>query len=258
MRLLPGLCSVTLRQLPAEEVLTLAEKAGLEAIEWGADVHAPPDRPQAAARLAERCADAGIACPSYGSYFFAGRSDPAELPALTEAAHALGAGLLRIWTPLGTESDAPPAERAAIAEALADACDQTAAAGLAIGLEFHPGTLTHSAASALALLEATARPDLRCYWQPESGASSEHSLAEYRGIRSRLAHLHVFAWKGQPPERLPLAEHADPWRQVLADAAAPDDFPGPRAAYLEFVRGDDPEQLQSDARTLRAWTRSGA
>ena len=36
-----GLVSVTFRQLPADEVVAVAAKAGLAAIEWGGDVHVP-------------------------------------------------------------------------------------------------------------------------------------------------------------------------------------------------------------------------
>ena len=59
----PGLCSVTLRGMPPDAVIGVAAEAGLEAIEWGADVHVPGcgqggwgrlRRPQSTARLWSR------------------------------------------------------------------------------------------------------------------------------------------------------------------------------------------------------------
>ncbi len=76
MLLRPGLTSITHRQLSPLEVVALASEANLEAIEWGADVHLLPGSPAAARDLAARCRDAGIDCPSYGSYFRVGRDDP--------------------------------------------------------------------------------------------------------------------------------------------------------------------------------------
>lgn len=49
-----GLCSVTFRALPAAEVLRLGVAAGLDCVEWGADVHAPPSDPAALAELRDR------------------------------------------------------------------------------------------------------------------------------------------------------------------------------------------------------------
>lgn len=247
--LLAGVCSVSFRGLDPDAVVALAVRAQLEAVEWGADVHVPPGCAQVARALGARCADAGLRCPSYGSYFFAGRSDPEELGPLTENAHGLGCTLIRVWAPFGIESDAPPKVKREIARGLAEACRRAEQAGLSLALEFHPGTLTHTAASTRALLEEVDCPELRCYWQPESGATPERSLAEFRAVRECLANLHVFAWTGTPPVRLPLADHATLWRTVLAEARGPE----PRAAYLEFVRDDDEAQLLRDASTLRGW-----
>ena len=248
-RIVPGLCSVTFRALAPDAVIALAEQAELRAIEWGADVHVPPGDIDLARAVAGRCGDAGIACPSYGTYFFAGRTEPDELDPLIASAHALGAARMRVWAPFGVGPGAPASEVEPIAQALAEACRTAADAQLELALEFHPGTLTHTAASTLTLLEKVGCETLHSYWQPESGKSIAHSLAELRGVLPRLANLHVFAWAGQPPERLPLAAHAELWREVLREAARS----GDRAAYLEFVRDDDRTQLLRDAATLRHW-----
>ena len=64
----PGLCSITFRSLTADDVIRVACRAGVEGIEWGADVHAPPGGGPTIAALAARSRDAGVEVVSYGSY----------------------------------------------------------------------------------------------------------------------------------------------------------------------------------------------
>ena len=65
----PGLCSVTFRALPAEELVDLAAEAGLESIEWGSDVHARPDGPAGLDHVRKLTEAAGLVVASYGSYY---------------------------------------------------------------------------------------------------------------------------------------------------------------------------------------------
>ena len=62
-----GLCSVTFRKKSAEEVVALAQKAGIEFIEWGSDVHVK--NLADAKKVKALCEDASIKISSYGSYF---------------------------------------------------------------------------------------------------------------------------------------------------------------------------------------------
>ena len=139
MTILAGLCSITFRDLSADDVVALAAEAGLAGIEWGADRHVPPGSD--AGSVAGRCADAGLACPSYGTYLFAGRASATEVDAACATAVELGATNLRVWAP----------DEAGAAD-VADIADQAADRGLTVSLEFHPGTRTETAASTLALL----------------------------------------------------------------------------------------------------------
>jgi sugar phosphate isomerase/epimerase len=252
-----GLCSITLRKLEADAVLKLAVEAGLDAIEWGADVHAPPDDIRSARALAERCAAVGLRCPSYGSYFFAGRTPPDALPALLDTAEALGATTLRIWAELGVEPDAAADDRRRVTEAVAHAVALAAERELSVGLEFHPGTLTHTAASALELLRTVEHPRLFSYWQPLPGDSLERSLSELSSLLPDLAHLHVFSWDPDPQHRRPLAHLEAMWRSALELARVAGRFVADRIAYLEYVPDDEPAELVRDAATLRSWLAEG-
>jgi sugar phosphate isomerase/epimerase len=247
-----GLCSVTFRGLAPAEVIEAAVRAGVEGVEWGADVHVPPGDEATAAEVARRCKDAGIAVPSFGSYLFAGKSSAERVPAVLDTAAALGATNVRVWCPFG----APPGTDDGLFRRAADdlaAWASAAAAdhGLTLSVEYHVDTFTETAASAAALLRAAgAPPNLFTYWQPVAGRPP---LDEATAIAPHVSHVHVFHWTATG-ERRPLAEGEAHWPDLLDTLAdTPTRFGGPRFAFLEFVRDDDPDQLVADAATLRRW-----
>jgi 3-dehydroshikimate dehydratase len=246
----PGLCSVTFRHLPVEAVIDAAAAACLQAVEWGADVHVPPGDLARAEHVRARCADHGLACPSYGSYYFAGTSAADELDPILATAQALGATTVRVWAPGDPRPEHWDAG-APVIDALAHACDTAAGLDLTIAMEFHPGTLTESARSTREVLAEVDRSNLRTYWQPVPGARHLHALTELDPVLHRLEHLHVFSWEADS-SRLPLAAHETLWRRVLAKVAAQHDD-RQAYAYLEFVENDSPEALARDAAALRSW-----
>jgi sugar phosphate isomerase/epimerase len=150
----PGLCSVTFRHLRAEDVIDLAAAAQLQAIEWGADIHVPPGNTARAKLVRDQCADRGLACASYGSYYFAGKSPVDELAPTLTTARALGATTVRVWAPGDPRPENWDAS-ASVTDALAHACDAAAELGLTIAMEFHPGTLTETARSTREVLART-------------------------------------------------------------------------------------------------------
>ena len=255
--LLAGLCSISFRELTAEAIIELCGGSGLECIEWGSDIHAPPGDESAALALARRCHDAGLRCPSYGSYFFAGRNSTDELPALFDTALALGADTMRIWAPFGIGPDAAPEERKQVADAIGTAALMAAERDLALGLEFHPGTLTETARSTLDLLEDAA-DNVFSYWQPIAGATAEDCSSELALILPRLAHLHVFSWDPTPADRRPLDHLEAIWRSAIRQALQDRAFAEPYCAYLEYLPDDDPEALHRDAAVLTRWIREEA
>jgi 3-dehydroshikimate dehydratase len=243
-----------MRQLSVEEVARLAAEAGLRAIEWGGDVHVPPGDADAAMRARIATDVAGLESASYGSYLLAdGDSSPDVVARTLDTARDLGAPNVRVWAPFGVEPGSP--QTAEVVDALAAICAAAAARDLGVGLEFHASTLTATAASATALLDAVGAPNLATYWQPPywlPHRTAEADAAEITEIGSRLSHVHVYEW-ASAEDRRPLAEGTERWRAVLAAVSALDarDRDAPRVAFLEFVAGDDPARLLADARTLR-------
>jgi 3-dehydroshikimate dehydratase len=194
---------------------------------------------------------------SYGSYLgmapAAGGDDVVD--AVLETASALGSPMVRIWTEFGVTPTSSPAERRRVTERTGELVDRIAERGLLAALEFHPATLTETAASTKELLDALGRAGLRTHWQPDPTLSPASALDELTLVTSDLAHLHVFAWgPGGIDDRYPLTEGEPLWAPALAVAnreGAP--LPGQRYALCEYVRDDDPEQFTADVRTLRRW-----
>jgi 3-dehydroshikimate dehydratase len=246
----PGLCSITFRALSAEAVVELAANAGLESIEWGADVHAPPDDPATLDRVRTLTEAAGLVVASYGSYYRAapGDADPTAPAGLVDAAERLGTTRVRVWAGRYGSAEASTDDRAGTVRELQHACDLAAGAGVELGLEFHRGTLTDTVASTDRLLEEVGRDNLSTYWQPPVGIDDDEAAAGLDALLPHVSAVHVFSW-GPGGERLPLAARAVLWQRVLTAAQT---APACTDALLEFVAGDEPTLLRTEALTLRA------
>ncbi|MFI6642654.1 sugar phosphate isomerase/epimerase family protein [Streptomyces sp. NPDC050504] len=242
-----GLCSVTFRHLTADEVARRAADAGLEAVEWGADVHAPPQDPDAVRAVRAATERAGLVCCSYGSYFRADPGESASFPALARAAVLLGAPRMRVWAGRSGSRETGSSERRGTAARLREAALIAADHGVELSLEFHTGTLTDTVASTLRLLEEADAPNLRTYWQPPLDSPDDEALAGLAALADRVSAVHVFSW-WPGNHRLPLAARDELWTGVFdllrARGLRPD-------ALLEFVPDNDPAVLSREAGTLR-------
>ncbi len=241
-----GLVSVTFRQLSPSEIVALAVRAGLDAVEWGGDVHVPPDDATKAAEVGRLTRESGLRVASYGSYYRVGEGQPFE-PILA-AAQALGAPSIRVWSGAVSSASATEADRERVAADFARIADLAAKEKIAVACEFHDGTLTDDAPSVLAMLGRVGRPNVHSYWQPRHGKPVGTGLEEIASLAPVLSNLHVFQWWPTAAERHPLAEGKDRWRAFLQAAAK---VPGDRFALMEFVLGDSPDQFLADAAVLR-------
>ena len=97
-----GLVSVSFRQKTPLEICALCRKANLSAVEWGGDVHCPPEADAAAIRA--MTLDYGLEVSSYGSYYRVGQSLDA-FKANLETAVKLGAPVMRVWGGLHASRD---------------------------------------------------------------------------------------------------------------------------------------------------------
>lgn len=242
MTIRPGLVSVTLRQHHPDRVVALAAEAGLAAIEWGGDIHVPHGDLAAAAQVASLTARAGLSVSAYGSYYRLGHSTDGT--AVVATAARLGAPVIRVWAGRLAGADASSDYRAAVVDDALRLSDL----GIPLVLEYHRNTLTDTRASTASLLSSLRSAGVRCLWQPQPERSVDENAEDLRELLPDLANLHVFAWNPDR-SRLPLAEHRDRWASWLSVAAS---APGDRYASLEFVTGDDPDQVGVDAAVLRS------
>ncbi|MFV0399651.1 MAG: sugar phosphate isomerase/epimerase family protein [Oscillospiraceae bacterium] len=238
-----GLTSVTFRHLPIEEILQICRKAGIDGIEWGGDIHVPSGDLALADRVREQTQEAGLSVTAYGSYYRL--CDRQDFVPVLDTASALGAPLIRIWAGTIPSAEASESYLRDAAKELAEICRMADARDIAVGLEYHRGTLTDNCETTLRLLDMAAQGNLSTYWQMNPDISVEERLREIALLRDRICCVHTFFW-GEGNVRFPLAEGAGEFEQYLALLKR-----NPCPVVFEFVKDDSVEQLLEDAGTLK-------
>lgn len=235
-----GLVSVSFRNHQPEEILSAMNACGLTYIEWGSDVHCPPERAPEIAALQK---EYSISCCSYGTYFKFGVTPIEELPAYIEAAKVLGTDVLRLWCGPKNSEDFTEEEK----QALFALCKQAAAlaeqSGVTLCMECHNNTYTNRKEGALELMQAVNSPHFRMYWQPNQYREVEENLAYAEAIAPYTTHLHVFNWKNK--EKYPLKDAIGLWKEYLSF------FEGEHTLLLEFMPDGLIETLPIEADALK-------
>ncbi|MEZ4656437.1 MAG: TIM barrel protein [Caldilineaceae bacterium] len=250
---LPGLVSITFRQLTPAEIVALVAQAGLDAIEWGGDVHVPHGALAAARTVRQMSADAGLQVAAYGSYYRVSHAETGPFETVLESAIELGAPSIRVWAGRQGSADADETYWGQVVDDSRRIADLAAAAGIRIDYEFHGNTLTDTNESAAKLLTRVAHANVKTYWQPPRYAALDYNLAGLDAVLPWLQNIHTFMWHRQTGERCALAAGADDWRQYLDKAAAATPAAMKRYILIEFVQNDAPANFLADAQTLRAW-----
>jgi 3-dehydroshikimate dehydratase len=252
--LVPGLVSVTFRKLAPAEIVALARECGLQAIEWGGDVHVPLHELARAREVRGLSEEAGIAVSGYGSYYRVGAAETADrrFEHVLETAVELGAPTIRVWAGAAASAQIAEGERAHIVAELRRIADLAARQSVSISLEYHGGTLTDTNESAAQLLREVDHPNVYTFWQPPNGQSLEYCLEGLLRVLPRVTCVHCFHWWPTSAERRPLADGWPRWERYLGALLST----GRRIpVLLEFLPGDEPEALRRDAATLRHWIR---
>lgn len=245
-----GLCSVTLRALSPGVVLDVAAEAGLGCIEWGADVHAPPES-SGLEQLGNDTTARGLRTCSYGSYWRAGSSPLDEFVVIAKAAQSLGAPRIRVWAGTTGSRDASRQVWHDVVGGAQRAADVAGEHGCGVAFEFHGGTLTDTAEGTARLLDQVDRPTVSTYWQPRLDASDDDAVADLEHLVDRVSAVHAFSW-WPGTTRLPLAGREQLWRRVIELLAGR----GSTAdVLLEFVPDDDPALVSGEAAFLRSLCR---
>lgn len=233
-----GLVSVTFRQKSIEEIVKLAQKAGLFAIEWGGDVHVPHGDLESAKSACRLTKESGLITASYGSYYRAGTK--MDFSPVLETALNLQAPNIRVWAFNKGAAETAPFEREETVNDLQECVNLAKKHGITVSCEFHAGTLTDSAEGALKLLSEI--EGLKTYWQPQTSLSIIERKQGLEAVLPYITNIHVFNWTKK--ERLLLEEAKDEWKNYFG--LVQDGF-----ALLEFVKDDSEKSFFSDANTLK-------
>jgi len=234
-----GVCTIAFKDRSLDEAIELIAASGAKGLElWGRSPHLPASSAERR-RLAARLRDAGLEICALGSYY---RTDgsrdggpPLAVPSASErdtepdyvleAAHDLGAPLVRIWPGSEDYERCPVATREAVVREIRAFGDRARDAGCAVVLERHNGTLTNGWDSARAVIAAVDHPSVSlCYQVPYPAPAQELATRVRDDLasllpHSRHAHLqnYVEAADGTLPRTL-LGEGIVDYRPITAIA----------------------------------------
>ncbi|NLG81176.1 MAG: TIM barrel protein [Bacilli bacterium] len=241
-----GLVSVTFRKLTPLEIVTLVNKAGLKAIEWGGDIHVPHGNTKKAEEVYKLTMEAGLEVASYGSYYKPLSEGTPEFEAVLDTACALQTKTIRIWAGGKRSRDVDERYWDSIIEDTVINAKKAEKVGISLAFEYHDHTLTDTIESALRLINAINLPNVFLYWQPAVNVSVTKRCEDLQQVYPYLSNLHVFEWEGWT--RLPLEQGIDNWRTYLSKIPNSEKV---HYAMLEFVQNDSPEQFLQDAEILK-------
>lgn len=242
-----GLCSVSFRKHSPNEVIDLCRMHGVQAIEWGGDIHVPPGTNASdVKKLVSICEASGISTPSYGSYFNVLDDSASSFSPVLETAVELHADTIRIW-PGWVEPEAITAEqREKITTTTRAIAEMSAGRGVRVAFEFHLHSPTSGAAKAMKIIEGCAHENVYSYYQFLPPLDAAEAIKEIETIRSRLTYIHCHWTTGE--DILPFEQGRGTWT-VIVDHLKKTGYEG--VMYIEFVAGGTVEQFAKDAKLLK-------
>lgn len=248
-----GLTSISFRELNYKEIIGMCAKNKVDLIEWGGDIHVPPGDLDRAKKIGLATRNQGIKTPSYGSYYRLSENENIQQSFLVvlETAEALGAQLIRVWaaSTKGVKDLNKACDKNIIE--LKTICQMAAQRNMAIGLEYHRGSLTETKEMTLKILKGTGMDNLYTYWQMNPDISHKERLEEIKYLKEYICSVHVFYWiAGEDKDiRLPLSKGREYWEEyweLLRACNCP--------MIMEFVKDNKVGQLVEDLKELSVLT----
>ncbi len=240
-----GIVSISFRKYSKEEILAAAKDAGLDAVEWGGDVHVPhgdEEEAKKAKALSERF---GIEMPEYGSYYIIGKSEPELFEKVLASAKILGTKIIRVWPGQGMPSDSISNEK--YNELVNDAKRICAMAkDFTVALECHPASITDEYHHALQFISDVGCDNLKMFWQPNQHRPLSYNIDSIKALMPYIVSVHVFSWVREA--RLPLAAGEAAWKKYIKLLSEKELY-----YMLEFMHDDKIETLKETASTLNSW-----
>ena len=240
-----GIVSISFRKHTPKEIVIAASEAGLEAVEWGGDVHVPHGDLSEANAVRELTEAFGLEIAEYGSYYAIGKSAPELFEDVLDSARRLGTDIIRVWAHQGKSSDTFSKEEY-------EACVLDArricrmAHGMTVALECHPNTLTDEYHTALQFIEDVGCDNLKMFWQPNQHRPLSYNLDSIKALLPYIVSVHVYSWKRK--EKFPLAALESDWAEYIKLLSRKN-----LNYMLEFMHDGNIETLAETAATLKKW-----
>lgn len=239
-----GFTTVTFRKKSRREICEIADENHIKYIEWGGDVHLPPDDEDALQEVISLQKEFGLTAISYGSYYRLGAENYSLWEQIVNTADKIGAKIIRIWQGDSSSQKISKEKLQSMVnetKKLADVADKK---GLIVAFEFHQNTNNDNGKSAVAFLKAVNKPNIKTYWQPFSTDADTENL---QAILPYLVCVHIFEWN-EKGKRYSLKHGVDKWRGFLKIIENSNAEP---YWIMEFVRHDSRHQFAKDVKTLR-------
>jgi hypothetical protein len=251
-----GLCSGACITRDIKAVIALAAAAGLDAVEWAADVHVGAGDFLAAEKAMMGTLMAGLSTASYATLYRAGSEEGSypRFDTLLEVAAAMQAPIMRMFA-LGGPAPSSAAEKTleSLASVLRQLGDRAARKGITLCLSMSRGTYFDGYDRALRLAGLVDHDFIRLAWEDLPGSPPRRATAALEGA-GRYASLAIARCADRDGSPVALAE-AD-WRaRVRAFKRAEIDPKMSSFVLLGAARPEGEEgelSLAADARTLRS------
>lgn len=237
-----GMTSVTFRKKSIEEIIDVTKESGLDAIEWGGDVHVPLGDIAIADKTARLTQDANLKVASYGSYFRVGKDSVEVFDRVLETAKALNAPVIRIWCGDISSKDTSDSRFNEYVRDIQYIAKRAEKYGIVIASEYHNGTYNDSVSSALRLIKEVDMANYKTYWQTLSFDDSD--FESLKALLPYVVTIHVFAWN-KYGKRYALKKHYKKWHNIINLCKSRDvNF------IMEFVKRDSDRRFLKDSATL--------
>ncbi len=211
-----GLTSVTFRNKSISQITKLVKESGLSVIEWGGDIHCPPNDKESAKLAFAEIEKAELSVSSYGSYFRLGVNEVCEFEDICETAKLLHTDTVRIWGYNKDHDDVSQKEYEKCVKDAREISDIAARFGITVCFEYHRNTLTRSATFAKKLIEDIGRENIRLYWQPNPEISHKANCKELEQVLPYVVNIHCFHWTWDGKNvRHPLSEGEKNGKTIL-------------------------------------------
>jgi sugar phosphate isomerase/epimerase len=195
-----GLCTIAFRELPFQDVLTLAREVGFDGVEpWGKPDHLPLTLSNEEVSQARRAAqDLGLAISHFGCYVRIGddlerevvsqQQKEADMARSVEITKLLGTDICRIWAGNKDSELMNEADWDKIVRDGKTFCALAEDAGVTLAIEMHGRSVTNKAAASVELIERVGSPALKLNYQILNSSEDPYERARIAGPHVVMVH----------------------------------------------------------------------